>query len=80
MSKDYDIGLQRYKEEKIRVCGKDSIPLNLIHTWSDKAFKGNVVNRAAPFLHEGSLEITLTVPLMPIYRVSHKCGVCLFND
>ena len=27
MSKVYDIGLQRYTEEKIRVCNKDSIPL-----------------------------------------------------
>ena len=25
--KEYDIGLQRYMDEKIRVCGKDSIPL-----------------------------------------------------
>ena len=29
-----------------------------------KVFKGTVVNRALPFLHGGSLEITLTVPLM----------------
>ena len=26
MSKVYNIGLQKYKEEKIRVCDKDSIP------------------------------------------------------
>ena len=33
-------------------------------TWSDKAFAGTtVVNWALPSLHEGSLEITLTVPL-----------------
>ena len=32
---------------------------SLIHTWSDKAFKGTVVNHAL------SLEITLTVPLIP---------------
>ena len=29
----------------------------LIHTWTDKAFKGSIVNRI--FLHEGSLAITL---------------------
>ena len=34
----------------------------LIHTWSDKAFDGTVVNRAS--LLGGSLEITLTVPLI----------------
>ena len=28
----------------------------------DKAFQGTVVNRAMPSLHEGSLEIKLTVP------------------
>ena len=35
----------------------------LIHTWSDKAFKDIVVNRALPNLHGWSLEITHTVPL-----------------
>ena len=30
---------------------------------SDKAFKGTVVNRTLSSLHEGSLEITLTVSL-----------------
>ena len=33
----------------------------LIHTWSDKDFKGSVVNRALPSLHGGSLEIMLTI-------------------
>ena len=28
---------------------------------SDKAFKGNVVNRTMPYLHVGSLDMTLTV-------------------
>ena len=27
MSKVYDIVLQRYRDKKTRVCGKDSIPL-----------------------------------------------------
>ena len=35
----------------------------LIHTCSDKAFKGAVVNQALSSLHEGSLKIALTVPL-----------------
>ena len=30
---------------------------------SDYGSKGTVVNRPLPYLHEGSLEITLTVPL-----------------
>ena len=38
----------------------------LIQTWSGKAFKGPVVNRALPSLDGGSLEITLTVPLIII--------------
>ena len=44
-----------------------------INTWSEKAFKGSVVNRALPSLHGKSLEIMLTVPLMHIstYRTSH---------
>ena len=36
-----------------------------------KGFKGTVVNRALPSLHEGSLEIALTVPLnMTVFRLS----------
>jgi len=35
----------------------------LIHTWSDKAFKGRVVHRALPSLHGWSLEIKRSVPL-----------------
>ena len=34
----------------------------LIHTWSDKAFKGAVVNWVLPSFYGGSPEITLTVP------------------
>ena len=44
----------------------------LIHIWLDKAFKGNVVNRALTALHVSSLYITLTVPLTPSYlKVFH---------
>ena len=35
----------------------------LSHYLSDKGFKGTVVNRALPSLHEGSLKTTCTVPL-----------------
>ena len=34
--------------------------------WTGKDFKGTVVNRTLPSLHEGSLEITLTVPLRQV--------------
>ena len=50
----------------------------LIHTRPDKAFKGTVVNWTSPCLLEGSLEITLTVPInqeilgMPIYLFTKK--------
>ena len=37
---------------------------HLLNTWSDKAFKGTVVNRTLPSLQGGLLEITLTVPLI----------------
>ena len=42
---------------------------NRIHIWPDKAFKGTVVNQALAYLYEGSLEITLTVPLIMIYII-----------
>ena len=29
MSKVYDAGIQRYRDSKIRVCGKDSIPFSI---------------------------------------------------
>ena len=35
--------------------------MKLIHTLSNKAFKGTFVNLALPSLHGGSLETTLTV-------------------
>ena len=35
----------------------------LLYFWSDKWFKGFVVNRTLPSLHIESIEITLTVPL-----------------
>ena len=47
-------------------CGRTAlfkiINVSLIHTWSDKVFKGTVVNRTLPSLHGGS--IMFTVPLM----------------
>ena len=35
-----------------------------IHAYSDKAFNGTVVNWVLPAFHEGSLEITCSVPLI----------------
>ena len=43
--------------------------LYLPHFWSYQGCKGTVVNRALPCLHGESLEITLTVPLIPV-RIS----------
>ena len=41
--------------------------LYLIHTWSDKALKGTVVNRALQSLHEGWVDIKYTAPSRCIY-------------
>ena len=38
----------------------------LIYSYTDKAFKGTVVNHTLPSLVGGSLEITLTVPSVNI--------------
>jgi len=46
-----------------------------IPAWSGKAFKGTVVNRALPPLLGGSLEITLTIPLIHQQRF-FPCPVC----
>ena len=35
----------------------------LLHTWSEEAFKGTVVNQTLTSLHGGSIEIPITVPL-----------------
>ena len=45
-----------------------------MHTCSDKVFMGIVVNRALPYLHEGSLKMTLTVPVVP--RSSCRLYTC----
>ena len=42
---------------------KINIAIYLLHNWSEKAFKGTVVNRALSSLREESVEIMLTVPL-----------------
>ena len=44
---------------------------------SDQGFNGTVVNRALPSFHGGSLEITLTVPLVP---EKNLCTVQLFLE
>ena len=44
----------------------------LIHTWSEKAVKGTVVNLTLPSLHGGSFEITPTVPLSKEYQKRKK--------
>jgi len=46
-----------------------------------KGFKGTVVNQALYSLHEGSIEITLTVPLKNIlshcFKLENKANSCL---
>ena len=49
----------------------------LIHSWSDKAFRCTVVNRALTSLHEGSLEITLTVPLKELQEYARSVDIPL---
>ena len=51
-----------------------------IHTWSDKAFKGTVVNRALPSLSGVSLEITLTIPLRKLKIVILIVCSPIYND
>ena len=43
---------------------------NLIHTWSDIELEGIVGNRTSSSLHEGSLEITFTVPFQLVNNFS----------
>ena len=43
------------------------------HTWSDNSFKNNMAYRALSFLHEGLLEITLTVCLQYAYSMLTVC-------
>ena len=49
---------------------------------NSKGLKGtNVLNRAWPFLHEGSLENMLTVPLKILYehQTIEKIKICLYT-
>ena len=38
----YDIGFQRYRDNKFRVCGKDSIPLDIVHHLVDTNNNKNI--------------------------------------
>ena len=44
---------------------------NFDNTWSNKTFKGTVVNRTLSFLHGGALKVTLTIPLIKAYPYPH---------
>ena len=50
------------RRKKIFSSQKNTVP----HFRSDQILKGNVVNRASPYLHDESLGITLLVPLIPL--------------
>ena len=45
---------------KINLILKEKHEL-LIHSWSDKALKGTIVNRIYPSINEGSLKIKIIV-------------------
>ena len=51
----------------------------LIHTWSDIALKGTIVNQKLSSLHEGSHEITLTVPLKFVVFSRGSCFTVIFH-
>ena len=42
----------------------------IIHTWSDKALKGTVVNQTLPSSHGRACEITHTVPLALLFKTN----------
>ena len=50
---------------------KDKNSVYLIHTWSDKAFQGNVLSR------ESQYRLIYTVPSIYILCLSACLGVCL---
>ena len=45
----------------------------IIHTWSDRAFKGILINLALSSLHGVLLENTLTGPYIFFYVKNEKC-------
>ena len=71
-SDNFSIVSYKVRNAKVTFAEKPQIRINSlkkqehgyqIHTWSDKAFKGTVVNRVLPSLLGESLEIMRTVPL-----------------
>ena len=69
------------RNEKVTVVDKPQLKIIIIQndkhwylnrTLLDKAFKGTVVNHTLTSLHERSLEITLTVPLIKTHITTQK--------
>ena len=58
---------------------KKQKPGFLIHNWSDKAFRGTVVNRALSYLLEVLHQITNTVPSSTIYLVGGLYSVLIMS-
>ena len=66
-----NLSIVLYKQEVI-FPEKPQMKINSLkkhkHTLSDKSFKCTIVNRTLSYFIKGSLEITLTVPLMVTIR------------
>jgi len=85
ISVSFLIATYKQKSHFRRETANENKQFNLKHKKYNLIFKGTVVNRALPYLHGGSLEVMLTVPLISIYsawiRLAHNV-VCTFyiND
>ena len=74
-------------KKQVTVAEKPQIKINreekkhwyLIHTWSDKAFKGTVVNKVVSSLQWGSLEISLSVNLNSNFIIKYLYNIMFVN-
>jgi len=59
-------GNQQRNDQNIHLLNQEK-RLHLPHSLSDNGYLGTVVNHELPPLHGGSLEITRTVPFIPVF-------------
>ena len=57
---------QQRNDQNIHLLNQEK-RLHLPHSLSDNGYLGTVVNQELPSLHGGALEITLTVPFIPVF-------------